>query len=164
MKDNILKKWSIALIPAVIITLSDIISKIWMIKFMHGRKVFEIFEFFNLVSVYNKGISFSMLSSGEEGTKIALICISIIISLLIIFWIKKETSFFTVFSLGVILGGALGNLIDRICNGAVFDFLDFHVGRYHWPAFNIADAAIVSGVFILLLLFLKEAMTGKNTT
>ncbi len=151
MKNSVYKKWIIALIPTTIVFFADISSKVFLINLMTGRKLLEVCDFFNIVNVYNRGISFSMFSDGGTVTKFILYGISTAISLFIIFWIKKETSRFTVFCLGIILGGALGNLVDRICNGAVFDFLDFHVGKYHWPAFNVADAAIVSGFLVLSL-------------
>ena len=162
MKNILMKKWLTALIPAFLVASGDILSKIYVINFMSDKKVFDVCNFFNLVSVYNKGISFSMFSSGGDDTKIILMGLSIFISLFIIFWIKKETSYFTVFCLGVILGGALGNLIDRICNGAVFDFLDFHIGTYHWPAFNVADSAVVAGVIALLIFYFAEMIISKR--
>ena len=162
MMNNNLKKWLTALIPAFLVATFDILSKMYVIKLMNGRNSLEICDFFNLVNVYNKGISFSMFSSGGEETKLILTGIGVFISFLIIFWIKKETSSFTVFCLGVILGGALGNLIDRICNGAVFDFLDFHIGKYHWPAFNVADSAVVLGVAMLLITYFVELITYKR--
>jgi len=162
MMNNNIKKWLTALIPAFLVATFDILSKMYVIKLMNGRNSLEICDFFNLVNVYNKGISFSMFSSGGEETKIMLMGLSLLISMFIIFWIKKETSFFTVLCLGVILGGALGNLIDRICNGAVFDFLDFHIEKYHWPAFNVADSAVVTGVALLLVMYLKELITDKR--
>ena len=162
MKNKTIEKWFIALFPAFTVAVTDILSKLFTIKFMAGREVLPVFDFFNLVNVYNKGISFSIFSGGGKETTILLMILSALISLLILFWIKKENSRFTVFCLGFILGGALGNLIDRICNGAVFDFLDFHIGKYHWPAFNVADSAVVVGVFTLLAISLKDIVTDKK--
>ena len=75
---------------------------------------------------------------------------------LLIYWIQKEKNRGARLGLALILGGAIGNVIDRIRFGAVVDFLDFYVGEYHWPAFNIADSAICIGVAILLIASFKK--------
>ena len=108
--------------------------------------------FFNLILTYNKGAAFSFLSaaSGWQGTLFLLIGIA---ASGFIIWLLARHAQQKLFStaLALILGGALGNVIDRVAYGHVIDFLDFHLGGWHWPAFNVADSAIVTGAALLIL-------------
>jgi signal peptidase II len=100
----------------------------------------EVTPFFNLVTVWNFGVSFGMFNRGsdEAAWVFALIAAAI-------------TAVLVTVALGSVIGGAVGNVIDRLRFGAVFDFLDVHAAGWHWPAFNVADAAIAVGVGLLLL-------------
>jgi signal peptidase II len=108
--------------------------------------------FFNLVLTYNKGAAFSFLSaaSGWQGALFTVIGIG---ASIFIVWLLGRHGTQKVFStaLALILGGALGNVIDRLAYGHVIDFLDFHAAGWHWPAFNVADSAIVCGAALLIL-------------
>jgi signal peptidase II len=106
--------------------------------------------FFNLVMVWNQGVSFGMFNSlGTMGPwLLAGLALAVVIGLL--FWLQKAEGRLTPPALGLVIGGALGNVIDRVAYGAVVDFLDFHIAGYHWPAFNIADSAICIGAVLLL--------------
>ena len=122
----------------------------------------EVLPFFNLVNVENKGAAFSMLSGMGNGffITIALAAIFFIVYLLV------KTNEHPL-SLALILGGAVGNLADRLLYGHVRDFLDFHVGGWHWPAFNVADSALTVGLALLLFYSLlpgKSGKTGEQTT
>jgi signal peptidase II len=111
----------------------------------------EVTGFFDIILVWNKGISFSFLSGGSPVMCQILVAASLaIIAVIFRFLVGEKTR---IGRLGYILviAGALGNVIDRIRYGAVVDFLDFHIGTYHWPAFNFADMLICSGVILLLL-------------
>ena len=110
----------------------------------------HITSFFNLFLTYNKGVSFSLFSNNSAYGPILLSLLSILVSLGIIYWIKKEQNKAIKLALAFILGGAISNVIDRIYLGQVVDFLDFHAFGYHWPAFNVADSAICLGAFIIL--------------
>lgn len=118
-----------------------------------GSKIIEVTSFFNLVMVWNKGVSFGMFNSAETAVyqPYALIAMALAIVIGLFMWLRKATSKLQIWGLGLIIGGALGNVIDRILYGAVADFFDFHIGGWHWPAFNIADSCICVGVFILVL-------------
>lgn len=109
-------------------------------------------DYFNLVKVWNTGVSFSMFDGHGAAGTIVLCAVSLIIAAVLFNWMRKETDLLKIISLGMIIGGALGNVADRIRFGAVLDFLDFHIGAYHWPAFNLADTFICVGAFILILL------------
>lgn len=120
--------------------------------------------FFNLVLTLNRGMSFGLFN-GAAGTGggVNAIVFSIVaagIVLGLVYWLSRVASPLLGLAIGLIIGGAIGNVIDRIRCGAVVDFLDFHIGMYHWPAFNLADSAICVGVGVMLfesLLLRREA-------
>ncbi|MGB0920812.1 MAG: signal peptidase II [Alphaproteobacteria bacterium] len=113
-------------------------------------KVIEVTSFFNLALAWNTGISFSLLDGGEE-TRWLLTAGMAAITLVLIVWYFRTTDALPRLALPVVVGGALGNIADRVQYGAVVDFLDFHYAGYHWYTFNIADTAIVGGALLLLL-------------
>jgi signal peptidase II len=110
----------------------------------------ELTSFFNLVLTHNRGVSFGMFSTGTDTGKWVLIGVALIITGFLIRWLFQSSSLFNVIALGLIIGGAMGNVIDRFLVGAVVDFLDFHAFGHHWPAFNVADAAIFVGAISLV--------------
>ncbi|MEO5358686.1 MAG: signal peptidase II [Nitrospirae bacterium YQR-1] len=110
-------------------------------------EVVPVFSFFNIVSVRNRGSAFSMFQSLGNPIFITITLIAlVVIVVLLIKSGKKET-----LSYALLLGGAAGNLFDRIIRGSVVDFLDCHIGNYHWPAFNVADSALTIGIFLIIL-------------
>ena len=137
---------------ALLVTLTDLISK-WAVYayLVSGGKFVEITTFFNLVERWNKGVSFSLFSDSGKLTFYILSLVSVVIISALVFWLRREKKIFPAVALGLVIGGAFGNLCDRLYNGAVFDFLDFHIASYHWPAFNFADFSIVIGAFMLII-------------
>jgi signal peptidase II len=117
----------------------------------------EITSFFSLVYVNNNGISFGMFNEAKNAREIFAFLQGSIATILII-WLWRIKNKHLAIALGLIIGGAFGNVIDRIQNGGVTDFLDFHITSYHWPAFNVADSAIFIGVAMVLFdeFFLKK--------
>ncbi len=116
---------------------------------MQPPRVIPVLPFFNLVLVWNRGVSFGMFGDGSAGPwLLVLLAVGIVAALL--WWLRKAEGLLSVASLGLIIGGAVGNVIDRLVHGAVVDFLDFHAAGWHWPAFNVADSAITVGVVLLL--------------
>ena len=115
-----------------------------------GDRSYEVMPFFNVVTVWNTGVSFGMLQSqsGMAPMLLSGLALAIVVGLFV--WLRRAENRVMAFALGLIIGGALGNVFDRLTFGAVFDFLDFHAAGYHWPAFNVADSAIVIGVIALL--------------
>jgi signal peptidase II len=107
--------------------------------------------FFNLVLVWNRGVSFGMLSGDPAWGPWYLTGMSAAIGAFLIVWLYRESRMVTRVALWLVLAGAVGNIIDRLRFGAVVDFLDFHAFGYHWPAFNVADSAIVVGAGLILL-------------
>lgn len=122
----------------------------------------KLLPVFNIVLVFNRGISFGMLSGGAHELVDWLLPVCLfLVTLLLAVWLVRAQEKHIVFALGLIIGGAVGNLIDRVKDGAVTDFLDFHIGIYHWPAFNLADSAIFIGVVIFLL---TNIIYGQSNT
>lgn len=123
-------------------------------RFFLGESVPVIPGFFNLTYVRNPGAAFSFLASGNPAWVTPFfIIISLIVGVGIVYYYRKTDPAERLqrWGLSLVLGGALGNLIDRLLYRSVVDFLDFYAGNYHWPAFNTADAAITTGVGLLLL-------------
>jgi signal peptidase II len=106
--------------------------------------------FVNLIVVWNRGISYGLFQQNSELGRWGLIVISILAAIGLFLWIRRTSAKLLAVSLGLIAGGAIGNVIDRLAYGAVFDFIQIHVGSWSWYVFNVADAAIVAGVVGLL--------------
>lgn len=144
------------------IVILDLITKSLAQTYLSGKTVSVIPGLFDLVLVWNTGAAFGILGQAPELIrKVVLVGSSTIAAIITtIYAIKKHTqlSKLEIISLGLIAGGALGNLYDRLFLGAVRDFLDFYIKDHHWPAFNIADASISVGIgiFLFLELFYKK--------
>lgn len=137
---------------AAIVVLLDQLSKVTLSQLIVYGQSERITSFFNLVMVYNKGAAFSFLADQLGWQRYLFAGISVAASLLIVWMLKRNASQrLFCWALALILGGAIGNLIDRIAYGHVIDFLDVHVYGWHWPAFNIADSAITIGAALFIL-------------
>jgi signal peptidase II len=141
----------------------DQLSK-WLVssRFYYGESVEVIPGFFDLTYVRNPGGAFSLFASGPEAVRMAFFigAGAVAVGLLLVLYRRLESNaLLASAALGTILGGALGNLTDRIRIGEVIDFLDFHVAGYTWPTFNIADSCIVIGVTFLIF---EIFMTGEE--
>ena len=137
---------------SVLVVFFDYISKIAVLSALSPGESRVVTSFFNLVLVFNKGAAFSFLAGAQGWETPFFAAIAIVASIVISFLIIKnqDKSLFCA-ALALILGGALGNLYDRLVYGQVVDFLDFHATGWHWPAFNVADAAITAGAALLIL-------------
>jgi len=142
------------LVSAIILVL-DRITKIAAEENLVLNHAIPMVKFFNLTLVYNKGAAFGMFGGlPDDLRRFILVVVSIVALLVVGYVIVREfssTDKWAMSALGLILGGAIGNIYDRMLYDYVIDFLDFYAGRYHWPAFNIADSAICIGVFILIM-------------
>ncbi|NML29285.1 signal peptidase II [Paraburkholderia antibiotica] len=137
---------------ALIVILFDQLTKISVRKVFEYGVPHEVTSFFNLILVYNRGAAFSFLAMAGGWQRWAFTALGVVAALVICYLLKRHSGqkmFCT--ALALILGGALGNVIDRLMYGHVIDFLDFHVGGWHWPAFNLADSAITIGAILLVL-------------
>jgi len=144
----------IGLSVGAIVVVLDQLTK-WLIRDVvlgtgPGRDI-EVTGFFNIVEVWNRGVSFGLFASDSPWTPYLLSALAIAISIVLIVWLRKAETTFLALALGFVIGGAIGNVFDRFIWGRVYDFLDFHAAGYHWPAFNVADAAISVGVALILL-------------
>ena len=147
---------------AIGIILIDQLTKITIEQRFEFGDVKPVTGFFNVVLAYNKGAAFSFLASASGWQEAFLITIAVAASVFILYLLARHghQRLFAL-ALAMILGGALGNVIDRIVYGHVIDFLDFHWGDWHWPAFNLADSAIVGGAALLIVDELRRVRGAK---
>lgn len=145
-------------ISALVIVL-DQIAKYWAVTKLPFHQAVNVVPYFDWYLTYNKGAAFSFLADAGGWQRWFFTATAIIISAVIFFWIKKleADDRLTAISLCLILGGAIGNLIDRIYLGYVVDYVQIWLGNYPWPAFNIADAAISVGAVVLILTSFNDA-------
>lgn len=138
---------------ALAVFAADRASKWWMLEVadMPMRGIIEVTDFLNAVMVWNRGVSFGLLNNGGDLWRWGLIMLAVAIVLALVRWLRHAASRWVGAAIGLVIGGAMGNIYDRISYGAVADFIDLHVMGYHWPAFNLADSAITMGVIILLI-------------
>ena len=137
---------------AIIVMLLDQLTKITMMRLLAYGQSDPVTSFFNLVMVYNKGAAFSFLADQPGWQRYFFTGISVLASLFILWMLKRHPGQrLFCWALALILGGALGNLIDRVAYGHVIDFLDFHLAGWHWPAFNLADSSITVGALLFVL-------------
>lgn len=150
------------LLVAGVVVLLDQLTKALILALFAARpaaeRVVELSGFFDLVLTWNRGMSFGLFNN--DGALNALvftaIAAAIVIALLAWLWRVRET--LLAVAIGLVIGGAIGNVIDRLVRGAVVDFLDFHVAAWHWPAFNLADAAICIGVGLMVI----DSLLGRR--
>lgn len=136
----------------LLVLLADQISKLWVLNhFMPGESL-SVNAFCNLTLVFNPGAAFSFLADHAGWQRWFFVVIALLISVWILGQLKSMTEK-TLYGLGLalIMGGALGNVIDRLWLGMVIDFIDLHAGNWHWPAFNVADSAVCVGAALFVL-------------
>ena len=162
MSDYLNKKSIIDLFTVIIIFSLDRISKFYVISQSEKNLSYDLFEskFLNINLVWNEGIAFGLLSFDKDHLY-NLLTILIIALIIIIFFMILKSRGFKKYSLLMVLGGALGNLYDRIYFKAVPDFIDFHIGNFHWFIFNVSDIFISLGVLLLISLELVNNKKEK---
>ncbi len=150
-------------LPAIVAIVLDQLTKLWADASLVLHKPIAIMPSFNLTLMYNEGAAFSFLSDAGGWQRWFFSALAFVISIVLMVWIKrlKPSETWTIWALSLILGGAVGNLIDRLAYGHVVDFVQWYYGAFYWPAFNIADSAIFIGTVILLgsAFFEKESNT-----
>lgn len=137
-------------ITSVVIFVLDRLTKVWVLNNLVGKEI-KLTSFLNLIFVGNRGIVFGIGNSYRSSWTFVFASVMAIIVVFLLFRRLRSADRYLYVSLGMILGGGLGNLVDRVIYGYVVDFIDFHIGNYHWPAFNVADTFIVVGVLLFLL-------------
>jgi signal peptidase II len=182
----------IALLLIAALALIDQVSKWWVIEVFFRPRIFEADgqslnfmewlttlpqqkfpparfawgEYFNMVMVWNEGISFGMLANGQEMMPMILSASAFLLALGLLVWLWRTPHITTALPLAMVISGALANIWDRLRFGAVADFIDFHIGDWHYPAFNLADSCIVVGVLWLafdgIVLEAKRLRAGEE--
>ena len=155
-----MRRNSLFLVTTALLIGLDQLTKAWILTTLKIHEGFPVIDgFFNIVHVRNPGAAFGFLAGASPVFRSAFFIAVTVAAILMILHYLRRTRIeerALVFSLAFILSGAVGNLIDRIRFGEVVDFLDVYVGNHHWPAFNVADAAISTGAALLVLLLLKK--------
>jgi|TARA_B110000259_G_scaffold182683_1_gene226676 signal peptidase II len=130
----------------------DQVSKWLMVSWLSLYETVVVMPYFNLTMAHNEGAAFSFLSQAGGWQRWLFIGLALVISVVLLVWLAKlkPTEKLEAISLSLILGGAIGNVIDRISYGYVIDFIDLYIGHNHWPVFNIADSAICIGAILLV--------------
>lgn len=140
----------------------DVLSKALIVRFLAIGHGYYILPFFNIVHVRNYGVSFGLLQQHQDSGRFILIALTLLIAIWVIgMWIKTRVQL-EKHAFLCIIAGAVGNIIDRLYFGSVVDFVDLHAFGYHWPAFNVADSAIVCGVILLLGREMWHFCAGKK--
>ena len=149
-------------ISAIIVVLDQISKQLIEQSFQLYERL-AVMPFFNLTLAYNEGAAFSFLSDAGGWQRWFFLALTIVISIVLFFWLKKTESKLEALAICMVLGGAIGNFIDRLLFGHVIDFLDVYYETHHWPAFNVADMAISGGVMLLIIVtFLNKPETLKD--
>ncbi|QQN63652.1 signal peptidase II [Bradyrhizobium diazoefficiens] len=144
------------ILTAVATLVADQGSKLWLLNVFHLARqgVVKVMPFFDLVLAWNIGISFGWLQNDGQAAQLALMAVKVVAVIALAIWMARSQTRLATVALGLIIGGAIGNGIDRLAYGAVVDFALFHIeiggNTYNWYVFNLADVAIVAGVAALL--------------
>lgn len=142
-----------------VVIVADQVTKMWMLSAFAPGERFALTPFFDLVLAFNSGAAFSFLAGAGGWQRWVFVVLALAISAWLIVLLRQHSGERLMpLALALILGGALGNVIDRLMRGVVVDFLDFYIGHWHWPAFNVADSAITVGVALMLW----QQLTQKN--
>ena len=147
---------------ALLVVILDQITKVWAEGALEFGEPVEIFSWFNLTLLYNRGAAFSFLAAAGGWQRFLFLGIGLIATVVIVVWLRRLQPHerMTAVGLVLILGGAVGNLVDRALYGHVIDFIDWHYHGWHWPAFNIADSAITLGAVLVVLAGFRSS--GKD--
>ena len=149
-----------AMVLVVVTLVLDQISKELVLGYLlKTGQVVPVFDgFFRLVVVWNKGVSFGLRGGDKAWAPRILSAVAVAVCIALFIWLRRTDRPLHGWGIGLVIGGAIGNVIDRARWGAVFDFADFHIGQWHWPAFNVADSAIVVGVGLMLI----DSLVGEK--
>jgi signal peptidase II len=150
------------LVLAILVAMVDQVAKSWLLDRMahlpRGQTAITVTSFFNIVLAWNRGVSFGLFNNAEalNGFIFSIIAAAVVSALIL--WLIRAHGDLIAVAIGFVIGGAVGNVIDRMQRGAVVDFLDFHLSDVHFWAFNLADAAITIGVALMLI----DSLLGRR--
>ena len=144
---------SLGAIVAILTLAADQASKIWLLDGfdLASRQPYRLAPGVDLVLAWNRGVSYSLLTANGDTGRYLLIAGTLGATLLLAVWLWRTTTRLTSLALGLIIGGAVGNVVDRVIYGAVVDFVYLHAGTFRWYIFNVADCAITGGVILLAI-------------
>jgi len=152
------------LVAAAVLALDQLGKWAILTRIMVPPRTITVTPFFDIVLGWNTGISFGLFGNSPEGARWLFVGAGLIITVVLLVWMGRSRHGLLVASIGLIIGGALGNILDRLRHGAVVDFLYFHYRDYGFPAFNLADSAITIGVALILIdsLFVERRSRKKG--
>ena len=160
-------KWLATLVPALVVVVLDQLTKALVLARMDLHQSIPLVDgFFALTYVRNTGAAFGIFAGHSAALRIPMLLAAATLALGVLFWFVRTIPaerWGVIAACGGVLGGALGNMIDRAAYGEVIDFLDVYVGNWHWPAFNVADAAITVGVIVLCLDAFRSAPGAERS-
>jgi len=136
-----------------------------MVSWLALYETVAIMPYFNLTMAHNHGAAFSFLAQAGGWQRWFFTVLALVISTVLVVWLAKlkPEAKLEAISLSLVIGGAIGNVIDRICYGYVIDFLDIYIGSSHWPAFNVADSAICIGAVLLIIDSIKSEPESQTS-
>ena len=150
------------LVVAALVAVADQLGKAWVLGLFAERQPIErmlpVTGFFNLVLTWNRGMSFGLFNNDATLNALIFTVIAAAIVSGLVVWLRRAQEPLIGGAIGLVIGGAIGNVVDRLWRGAVVDFLDFHLGAWHWFAFNLADAAICIGVGLMVI----DSLLGRR--
>jgi signal peptidase II len=159
-------KWGRTLVPALIVVVLDQLTKAMVVADMGLHQSISLIDgFLALTYVRNTGAAFGIFAGQAAALRVPMLLAVAVLALGILLWFVRTVPverWVVIAACGGVLGGAVGNMIDRAAYGEVIDFLDVYVGNYHWPAFNVADSAITVGVIVLCLDALLGAPAAEH--
>ena len=148
------------------VAVADQLAKAWVLHFFAARgdvaRFAPVAPFLNLVLTMNRGMSFGLFNTGAAFNALIFAVLAAIIVAALLVWLARTREAWLAVAIGLVVGGAVGNVADRLARGAVVDFLDFHLGAWHWFSFNLADAAISVGVALMLIDGLRGRREARN--
>jgi signal peptidase II len=144
---------------SLLVVVLDQITKIWIDSSLNYNQPVTVLPFFDLRLLYNQGAAWSFLATAGGWQRWFLTSLAIVVSIILVVWLSRLKQPYSLLAVAIalILGGAVGNVIDRIIYGYVIDFIDIYYNAWHWPAFNLADSAISLGAIILII----DALRGQ---
>jgi signal peptidase II len=142
------------LAAALVVAVADQLAKLWILALFAAHpdeRMMPVTPFLNLALTWNRGMSFGLFNTDARLNAVVFTVLAAIIVTGLVVWLRRVAEGLLALAIGLVIGGALGNVVDRLWRGAVVDFLDFHLGRWHFYVFNVADAAISVGVGLMVL-------------
>jgi signal peptidase II len=153
----------LGLAVAVVAAVLDQLSKAWILTLFAaaaGERIIPVAPILNFALVMNRGVSFGLFNNNQSLNAVIFVLIAAVIVVALLVWLARARDWLLQAAIGLVIGGAAGNVVDRLVRGAVVDFLDFHVADWHWFIFNLADAAISIGVGLMVI----DGLRGRRET